>query len=250
MFKRVMCGGAAVLALVLAGLLASCDYPEQGYYELVGLDASLTVVQRVPLQVEELVDDTEMTYGFNILLAGEGELIEVPMVNGADKSRRYWSVAVGQGDTGLGDLVFELEHRAERLSLKGGYRSVEGEPAYAFAAFAAPEEVTGRTRLVPNGTWPPLAAALKDNGVMYFELRTITRQEFITECGGIAPEDLPRRDAAAVDLGDVLPQPEQAAQAAATQAGADDAAGASTVPVEERRKAPPTLGGRRGNSRK
>ena len=145
--------GLATLVVLIVGLAASCDYPEQGYYELVALDATLTVVGRVPLQVEELVDDTEMTYGFNVLLPRDGELIEVPLVNGEDKSRRYWSVAAGQGDTGLGDIVFELEHRAERLSLKGGYRSAEGEPAYEFAAFAAPEEVTGRTRLIPNGAW-------------------------------------------------------------------------------------------------
>ncbi len=248
MLMRVMRMGLIALALVLAGLLAACDYPEQGYFELVALDASLTVVGRVPLAVEELVDDTEMTYGFNVLLVGDGELIEVPLVNGEDKSRRYWSVSVGQGATGLGDLVFELEHRAERLSLKGGYRSAAGEPAYEFAAYAAPEEITGRTRLVPNGYWPPLAAELRDAGAVYLELRTIPRQEFITLCDEIAPEDMPRRKAVAVELGEILPQPEQVAQAGEVQE--QDETSDSVVVKERPKKAPPTMGGRRGNSRK
>lgn len=245
------------LAAALLWLAPGCDYPEQGYYQLTGLDARLNIAWRMPFMVEELVDDTHMTYGFNVLLPADGALVEVPLENGEELTRRYWLLALADADTLAGDLQLELAHSAERLSFTGGYRAVGTGPADALAGFAAPEEVAGRTRLIPNGEWPPLHETLAQ--VAYLELRTITRTEFINAAGGtpeelerIAPAPLEEMEVRAVAGGGGVGNTaaDVAAGSGEGAAGQGSAGSDDGDDDEERKKqgAPP-LGGRKHNSR-
>lgn len=177
-------------------LLASCDYPEQGYYELSAIDGYGLPIAGWPLMIEELTDDTHMTYGFNLLLPVKGELLELPLTNSADMTRRSWTLLLSHADLGAGDLDLELVHAAERLSFTGAYRLpppvelperpamastdppdvvLDTRPGYAFGGFL-PAAESGSNEIIVNGELPPLPQELE--GAVGFELRSITQEQF------------------------------------------------------------------------
>jgi hypothetical protein len=116
-------GNAIAAALVWSVLmLTSCDYPEQGFFQLVAFDGYGEPALTLPFAVEELVDDTGMTTGFRLLLPIEGELLELPLDDASDMERRAWSLWLTDCDYGLGDLDLTLSHAADRLGFTGAYR--------------------------------------------------------------------------------------------------------------------------------
>ncbi len=192
-FRAIGCCLAGGLAIMV---LASCDYPEQGCFELVALDAYSAPVASWPLLVEELTDDTHMTYGFTVLIPVDGDLLELPLQNSEDMTRRAWTLTLSHADLQLGDLDLELSHSEDRLSFTGAYRvpppvelperpamattdppapPVDTRPGYGFGGYVLPAD-TGGARLIINGQLPPLPDAL--TGVAGFELRSLTREQF------------------------------------------------------------------------
>lgn len=189
--------GIGVAGMLIMLLLSTCDYPEQGFYELSAVDGYGLPVASWPLMVEELTDDTHMTVAFNLLLPVEGELLELPLVNGEDLTRRYWTLTLCHADLGAGDLDLELTHADERLSFTGAYRvpplaGAEPEhpamattdlpeedrderPGYGFGGYL-PEAASNDTEIIVNGVLPPLPDELA--GAVGFELRPITREQF------------------------------------------------------------------------
>jgi len=178
-------------------LLSTCDYPEQGFYELSAVDGYGLPVASWPLMVEELTDDTHMTVAFNLLLPVDGELLELPLVNGEDLTRRYWTLTLRQGDLGAGDLDLELTHADERLSFTGAYRvppptgsepehppmattappkvDKDERPGYGFGGYL-PEAGSNDNEIIINGSLPPLPEELAM--AVGFELRPITQEQF------------------------------------------------------------------------
>lgn len=194
----------------MALLAASCDYPEQGFYELSAVDGYGLPIASWALMVEELTDDTHMTVGFNLLLPVEGELLELPLTNSADMTRRSWTLILCHEDLGAGDLDLELTHAAERLSFTGAYRLpppielperpamattdppevvLDTRPGFAFGGFL-PAAESGSTEIIVNGELPPLPAEL--NGAVGFELRPLTQEQFEQALGTSVDEALRR----------------------------------------------------------
>jgi hypothetical protein len=141
------------LGLAAALLLcAGCDYPQAGYYALIGHGADGKAVLRLPFGVEELVDDTEMTTGYMLLLPAPPEngspcVIEAPVENGTDFTRRSWLCALAQVDTRLCDLHLELIHADEQLTFSGAYRAASFDPVSRIAAALAPGSAAGANRI-------------------------------------------------------------------------------------------------------
>jgi hypothetical protein len=177
---------AALLAGVFVSLAVSCDYPEQGFYELSAVDGYGLPVASWPLMVEELTDDTHMTVAFNLLLPVAGELLELPLANGEDLTRRYWTLTLCHSDLGVGDLDLELTHADERLSFKGAYRlpapagsapeqpamatadppeeERDERPGYGFGGYL-PEAASTDNEIIVNGQLPPLPTRCRRSGL-------------------------------------------------------------------------------------
>ena len=169
------------LAIVAALLLAvSCDYPEAGFYTLAAVDAYGKTLASYPFSVEELVDDTEMTTGFVLVLPGAAgtpgaHLILVPLVNGPTLEHRTWSLALAAADSTAGDLLLDIMHENDILSFTGGYRSEAKAAVELFGGRLEPDEAGGPDRLafvaqprtVPGG-----------EAAVGWEIRTITQKEF------------------------------------------------------------------------
>jgi len=201
-----------LLALCAAGLASGCDYPEEGFYELVlrpaqqaerahGLledDGKL----HLPFMVEELTDDTDLTIGFNLLLPRKGALVLVPLDNSTDRSRRGWHLAAASADTGYGDLELLLTHYEERLSFEGKFRGSPTGPVLSYGSSLDPENNRGRID-------PPLTviAAGKAIAVGIVEVRQISQKDFERVLGrpvdkalretAVKPEALPEAQASA-----------------------------------------------------
>jgi len=254
---------------MLAMLSGSCDYPEQGYYELTALDGFGLPVVSWPLMVEELVDDTDMTYAFNVLLPIEGELLELPLANVEMEQARAWELRLSQADYGRGDLDLTLKHAAERLGFIGAYRTpppepevperpamattrpedneeaTDDRPGYPFAGFIKPDQATGVAALTFNGELPPLPADLTN--AVTFELRPITQEQFEQALGGPADDAL-RRLATPREPLSVSEEAPPAEESAAPEPAEDEAGEEQTAPdrPEKPEKQPP-LGGRGGS---
>ena len=101
--------------------LASCDYPEQGFFELIAIDKGGRIVSRQPFMVEELVDDTDMTVGFNLLLLHHDgvHIVEIPMDNTEGFESRGWIIEASAEQNGVADLAMKLIHIRERLKFEG-----------------------------------------------------------------------------------------------------------------------------------
>ncbi len=225
---------STLLACIAALGLAACDYPEQGFFALVGTDSVGERVAYLPFMVDELTDDSHMTIGFTVYLPKYGELVEIPLQNGEDLSRRYWLLEIADADSQAGNLSLELEHAEERLMLGGQYQAATGEPVQRVAGFMVP--MAGDvSQLVFSSEKPDVPPVLSD--VLFFEIHPVSRAEFeeylgttVEKARRVAPSELP-------DLS-------QAPQAAPV----DQQAPEEQKPPrkkEEPSKPPPILGGRR-----
>jgi len=259
--QRLVFWALAAAAILGAGLLAAgCDYPEAGFYALAGLDAEAHQVVAFPFMVEEITDDTAMTIGYRLLLPGKapshaGELIEVPVANGKDLSRRTWEAIIAAADSGLGDLKAGLAHEEERLTFTGVIRPEAAGTAYRLRAVLFPGpfpkssrvEFTTNVPALPDGTYP-----------VQWVIITETQKDFEKVLGvpvakakrvkATTPE--PSFIEAAKTPQDAPPHP---AAGAPSDSGSQDGgkqdnagAGGGTKKEKERPKAPPNLGGRTG----
>lgn len=254
---------AALAVLTALGMLLGCDYPEQGFYTLIALDGYEMPVASWPLMVEELADDTSMTYGFNALFPVDGELVEVPLSEASDTTRRGWLLILTNGVTGAGELDLTLSHSADLLSFGGAYQPPAAEdgsgeadvaPVYPLGGLIRPAENPGVSRLVINGNLAPLAGGLA--GARRFELRPLTREQFEAALG-CSVEDAPRRSNTGRDALEVnaeVPDKVDPAEETAGEndpaddAGAKDEAGNEPdSPAHSEKPSRPPLGGRRGN---
>jgi hypothetical protein len=225
----------ALLACLAALILGSCDYPEQGFYALVGMDGEGERVAYLPFMVDELTDDSHMTIGFTVYLPRFGELVEIPLQNGADLSRRYWQFAIADDDSQAGNLDLELEHSEERLNLSGLYQAAPRAAVQQLAGFMLPI-AGGNSQLVFTSEKPEVPQALAD--VLYFEIHPVERGEFEEFLGTTVEK---ARRVAAAELPDLAKAPHAAAQPEEEEQPAP--------PKPPRRKddppKPPPLGGRR-----
>jgi hypothetical protein len=120
---------AAASSLVLLGLLAGCDYPEQGFFLLTGMDADGQAVSKTVFEIVELVDDTDLTYGFTVHLYDPAtkRVVDLPFENAPDLTRRGWLFSVSDVDFGHGDLALDFTHD-EQLSFVGVWRGSRPRP--------------------------------------------------------------------------------------------------------------------------
>jgi len=227
-----------IIAALLAGLVVlsatACVYPEQGFYALIGVNGDGERQAYLPFMVDELTDDTHMTVGFTVLLPKFGELVEIPLQNGEDFSRRYWQLSIADDDSTAGNLSLELEHADERLSIDGLYQGKPGDAVQHVAGFMLPVS-SGTSQLVYTSERPQLPDLLVE--VLYFEVMPIEQSEF-EDYLGTTVKKAKRVPAAKVpDL---------------ARAGLDAAANASEQQEPEPEpepkkptKQPPVLGGRK-----
>ncbi len=249
----------AVLALAPA-LLAGCDYPQAGFYSLVGRDAAGKAVLRLPFAVEELVDDTEMTTGFMLLLpappSGDvSQVVEVPVQNGTDFTARSWQCVLADADTNAGDVHVVLTHAAERLSFDGAYRTDAFSPISRLTAVLLPADKNLVSKLDFQTGLPHVPTA---DAVVSWELAAIEKKAFEQAIGG-ALAKAKRLGATAVDEAflDAALLAEQVALEQTAQ-GADSARQDSASKAGKTAKRPklkpgakqnppPNLGGRGGS---
>jgi hypothetical protein len=200
------------VVLLLAVLLAGCNYPEQGYYELVALDEYGNELLAWPFAIEELVDDSEMTYGFMLVLpSGEG-LWEYRLEDVASMHYRGWTVELPDSITGFGDVDLGLYHANETMTIIGAYRESELQLAAAaqkrkpliwlFRAEAEPDFDTMSAKLHFSSTLPPVSGAAE---AAQYMLRSVDKARFAAALSvpleeaerraGIVREPLPVEDA-------------------------------------------------------
>lgn len=175
---------AFAYTLILLGLLVglvSCEYPEQGYYELVGLDADGQLAGSQLFIVEEYVDDTEMTTGFGVLLPSlDGKsLVSVPMQATEGFESRGWLLSTNARQTGQGDLDLEITHIGERIKLSGSLQVAGQEQPDEF--HASLRDAQGGTNIMFVGGQPRLPADFSKATVL--QLRLHTAESFAAACG-------------------------------------------------------------------
>lgn len=194
---------ALLLACALALGLSSCDYPEQGYYELTGIDSQGRALVAHPFMVEEIVDDTQLTVGFRILLPGsvKGTLVQTELINSQDFTRRGWHLALAQVDTHAGDLDIDIDHidlesGDSQLEYDGLFRGDAKTKPVQVDGFVAPSSDDGVSRIVSNDGLPKMPKGYPK--VERYELRGITKEQFEQRIGGTV-EEARRLDARAPD---------------------------------------------------
>lgn len=150
----------APLLAVGISLLTACDYPEQGFYVLRGSDADGAVCAEYALYVEEITDDSGITTGFQVLLPRDGRLVELPLTDSTDISRRAWHLALAASDSGAGDLDLTLSHMQERLSFFGAYLApLDGSAVQDLLAHIPPGDGPELSRIVFDSALPQVATA-------------------------------------------------------------------------------------------
>jgi hypothetical protein len=243
----------AICVLLSAGLLAACDYPQAGFYNLVARDDRGAVVAQFPFAVEELTDDTAMTTGYRVLLpaapaGGKPRAVEVPVANGTDLTRRDWLCAVADADSHAGDLHIDLAHAGERLAFVGAYRPDAFAAVSRIAAVIFSSAAAASTRVEFVGALPGVPRA---KGAVQWELDTLSREAFEKALGG-ALAQAQREPAAAVapaflDAARVAESvPLEQAELAPTQPKPAPAKAQAKPKPGGKNKQPPTLGGRSG----
>jgi hypothetical protein len=127
------------LLALLAGLatilgLTGCDYPEQGFFLLNAVDGGGHIVGKHLFEIEELVDDTDLTYGFAVHLydPARKRVLDLPFANSTDFSRRAWLFTLAGSDYGQGDLALDFTHD-DHLSFVGAWRAAPDRRAYPLA---------------------------------------------------------------------------------------------------------------------
>ncbi|MCB1216676.1 hypothetical protein KDL44_04750 [bacterium] len=171
----------SIATLLLLGGLCSCEYPEQGYFELAGLDGDGRLVASQLFIVEEYVDDSEMTTGFGLLLphVDGRQLVSIPMDPTEGFEARGWIVRTNARQTGHGNLLLEMTHIAERLKLQGSLHVAGRESAEEFHATLRSDE--DATAILFVGGAPPLPEAFR--GAVNWELRRLDEDVFEARTG-------------------------------------------------------------------
>jgi hypothetical protein len=217
MEKRLKYVGNAIVAALAWGMLMliSCDYPEQGFFQLVAFDGYGEPALTLPYAVEELVDDTGMTTGFRVLLPIEGELLELPLDDASDMERRAWSLWLTDRDYGLGDLDLTLSHAADRLGFTGAYgppavdtpeQMIPAPPVVrAFGGYVVSRLDGAESDLIFGGNPPEIPYA---PGAMSWRVERITREVF-EELLGCSTESAVRRLSTPRDMLQAIQQQEQ-----------------------------------------
>lgn len=227
---------ASLLACLVVLGVSSCVYPEQGFYALVGVNGVGERVAYLPFMVDELTDDTHMTIGFTVLLPHYGQLVEIPLQNGEDLSRRYWLLNIANADCNAGNLQLELDHADERLSLDGLYQATAGGDVQHVSGYMVPL-TGGVSQLVYTTEKPQLPELIKD--VLYFEVKPIERADFEDFLGSTV--DKTKRVPAST-----VPDLAQIAKDAAANADKEQEQEPEPKPEPKKpKKQPPVLGGRR-----
>ena len=228
-------GGAVLMLLVLCCLAASCEYPEEGYYQLDLLDSEGEVFGIFPFYVQELVDDTHLTYGFAMLVpqAGLGKLVEVEIRNGEDLSRRYWLTGMTDIDSHAGDIALELTHAQERLSFKGAYRPWPTGSTFSLGGYILPGSPSGT--VVVNGPVPPVPFDV--HTASRIEIRRIDKADFEDFLGSSVEEaERVKAQSAPVLLPDAADED--------YSAGPPKVAAPRDKAADEPKRNPPPMGGR------
>jgi len=173
---------AAMAAMAVAASVSSCDYPEAGYYSLTGYDASGTAVIRHAFQIEELVDDTELTYGYALHLYDPGRktVVDIPIDNSPDISRRGWLTGLTDKDYGHGDLALDLTH-VDSLTFVGAWREYAGGRAYPVAGTVEAVDDPAPSPIDLTGTLPQVGAT--ENHAVRFVVDTLTEKKFVALVG-------------------------------------------------------------------
>jgi hypothetical protein len=261
----------ACCLLASAFMLSSCDYFEQGYYELAGSSADGATVQSFPFAVEEITDDSGITVGFRVLLPTGGKLVELPLVDGTDMTRRAWQIMLVDSDSAAGDLDLTLSHADERLSFDGAYLDprVATGLALPFGGYVLSGDGPELSRLTFNGRMPVVAeaqastpasnsAAAPAPAVVEWQVRRIQEAAFVKALG--VPLAKAKRVAAAKR--EPLAVDESAAQADGASGWGSASTGEAASPDDEqggtgqqddkddgakkRKPRTPPLGGRSG----
>jgi hypothetical protein len=208
-----------LLLTLLAGLvllvLGGCDYPEQGYYSLTGYDAGGKAVVHHPFQIEELVDDTGLTYGFALHLydSAHKTVIDRPIDNVPELTRRGWLVSLGNNEYGRGDLALDFTH-VDQLSFVGAWRAKSGDKPYPLAGSIEVADDPDPSRVDLDLPLPPVEGT--ENHAVRFVVEMLNTKQFVALLGaplksfkhvkGSAPQSLDPelgRKAGAVPAGSV-----------------------------------------------
>jgi len=180
------------LLLAACCLLAACDYPELGYYELAGISADGATVAAFPFEVEEITDDSGITIGFKVLLPKDGTLVELPLVDSTDKTQRSWAFTLAGADSAAGDLDLTLSHADEQLSFAGAYLDprVATLLAAPFGGYVLGGDGPELSHLVFNGQLPVVPVAQASSGaqastpaVVEWQVRRIEEKAFVKALG-------------------------------------------------------------------
>jgi hypothetical protein len=171
----------SIATIILLCGLCSCEYPEQGYYELVGLDADGRVQGSQMFIVEEYVDDTEMTTGFGVLLpALDGKsLVSIPLAATEGFESRGWELHTNVRQTGQGNLDLVITHIAERIKLQGSLQVAGQDSADEFHATL--RDADSGTNIMFVGNAPRLPADFSKATVL--QLRIHSAESFEAACG-------------------------------------------------------------------
>jgi hypothetical protein len=147
-----------ILSLVLAGiLLASCDYPEQGFFRISAIDGNGTSVASHIFEVVELVDDTDLTYGFeiNVFDIPRKTIYNIPFRNAPEFTRRGWLFGIGDADYGAGDLALDFTHD-DMLHFVGAWRAGGGgSVVWPLAGSLPGTDENGKSRIQFSLPTPP-----------------------------------------------------------------------------------------------
>jgi len=225
---------AACCALLVCLLSTACDYPEQGFFLLSGMDGAGNLVASHVFEIKELVDDTDLTYGFTIHVYDPATktVVDLPFDNTPDFERRGWLFSLSDSDYGQGDLALDLTH-SDAMSFVGAWRGRRGGQAWPLAGEVTAPDEAGKSALrfalpLPSG-----------GGITAYSVEPLSAKQVAAKLGklkdyqhikGSAPEAL---------------DPELGRYALAQRTA--QSGQATGGPIEEKpRYTPPPLGGKGG----
>jgi hypothetical protein len=210
----------------------SCDYPEQGFFLLSGVDARGGAVTSHVFEIKELVDDTDLTYGFTIHVYDPAAkvVIDLPFDNVPEFTRRGWLFSLADADYGHGDLALDLTHD-DKMSFVGAWRAQRSGKLWPLAGEIQDPE-GGQSRIRFDLPLPPGEA-----GVVGYTVEELTVKQVAERLGKLN---------AYKHIAGSLPEALDAGFGRnALEAQQDAQARVSGAPVEQKpRYTPPPLGGR------
>ncbi len=188
--------------LLAVAIISGCDYPQAGYYALVGLNHTGEQATFHPFLVEEITDDSDMTTGFVLFLPKDQTLVEVPIINDQDTSKRSWNFGIATVDTQAGSLDFSFAHFNSKLHFLGEYQALTTLEPWPVSGIVNSDKRSSWLEF--SGGLPYLHESLAD--VFSLELVQISQNEFETALGCPAGDAM-RAAQAPVSLEVVEPAP-------------------------------------------